>query len=90
MAVMSRSRVPRRSPFNFRSFFGGIGGLIMLGLLAWLVVGIVALFFGWIGGEWGFGFGFGWYFTLLAMALVVIAVMGVGLSISLWRRKVDL
>ena len=65
------------------AFLGGVGMLI---LVLWLVCGIVALFFGQDGGEWGWGFGFAWYLTLLAAAAAGMAGVGIFVSIRIWLR----
>jgi hypothetical protein len=63
--------------------YSGILGFFAI--LLWLVGGVVALFLGSVGGEWGWGFGFGWYFALLSMAVAIIAGIGIAISITIWR-----
>jgi hypothetical protein len=88
MTRVSSSPNPRRR--NSKSYALGTvlslsGGLGFYAILLWLIVGVVALFFGSGGGGWGWGFGFGWYFTLLSMAVAIIAGMGIAISIIIWR-----
>lgn len=70
--------------FNFSSSFSSVGFFI---LLLWLVCGIVALFFGWAGGQWGWGFGFAWYLPLLAAVATGMAGLGIYASIKIWSRR---
>jgi len=61
----------------------GGGGILLL----WLIGGIVALLFGWVGGQWGWGFGFAWYLPLLAAAVVAMAGTGIYASFRICSRR---
>lgn len=87
----SKVKFPDASRSNYDLDGSNFGGLLALVgawiLLLWLIVGIVALFFGWAGGQWGWGFGFGWYLPLLAAVVVAMAGMGIYATLKICLRR---
>jgi len=82
-------KLPDSSPkFDLKYAFSSSLALTSFSILIlWLVCGIVALFLGWIGGEWGWGFGFGWYLPLLAAVVVVMAGIGIFASVRIFTHR---